>query len=85
MNRAAETYATINIADLDKIDFSQIEERSEDTIRKSLDGTQFIIKYNSEPSFISDGSVVALQLMTHLEAFTLMSATQWSSPDPDVF
>ncbi len=81
--RIAETYATINIADLPLIDFSQIGETNENTIRKSLDGTQFIIKYDSEPSFITDGSVVPLQLMTHAQAVALMQTSEWSAPIED--
>jgi hypothetical protein len=34
-----KTYAVIEIVDLELIDFSQIEEDSKDTIRKSLDDT----------------------------------------------
>ena len=41
MNKIAETYATINISDLPLIDFAQIGETDENTIRKSLDGLQF--------------------------------------------
>ena len=42
--KQAETYAIINIADLANIDFSQIGETDENTIRKSLDDLQFVIK-----------------------------------------
>ena len=35
--KQADVYATINIADLPLIDFSQIGETNENTIRKSLD------------------------------------------------
>ena len=80
MKRIAETYATINIADLPLIDFAQIGETKENTIRKSLDGTQFIIKYDLEPSFITDGSIVPLQVMNHAHAITLMGASEWSAP-----
>ena len=45
MKKQAETYATIDIADLSLIDFAQIGETSENTIRKSIDGTQFVIKW----------------------------------------
>ena len=38
--RIADTYAIINIADLGNIDFSQVGETDENTIRKSLDETQ---------------------------------------------
>ena len=70
--RIAETYAIINIADLGNIDFSQVGETDENTIRKSLDETQFVLKWNTEPSFIADGSVTPLQTLTHDEALTLI-------------
>jgi len=37
MKKVAETYAIINIADLSNIDFSQVGETNENTIRKSVD------------------------------------------------
>jgi len=82
MKKQAETYATINIADLPLIDFSQIGETDENTIRKSLDGLQFVIKWNTEPSFIADGSVTPLEVMTHDQALALMASAEWSEPLP---
>lgn len=78
MKKAAETYVIINIADLSSIDFSQIGETSQNTIRKSLDESQFVIKYNTEPSFISDGTVTPLQTLTHSEALDLMATDAWT-------
>ena len=78
--KQSETYAIISISDLVNIDFLQIGETDQDTIRKSLDDSQFVIKYNAEPSFISDGSVVPLQTLTHSQALTLMSSDEWSEP-----
>jgi len=80
--KQAETYATINIADLPLIDFSQIGETSENTIRKSLDGLEFVIKWNTEPRFITDGSVAIIQVMTHDQALALMASAEWSEPLP---
>jgi len=80
--KQAETYATINIADLPLIDFAQIGETDENTIRKSLDGLQFVIKWNTEPSFIADGSVAIIQVMTHDQALVLMASAEWSEPLP---
>ena len=82
MKRIAETYAIINIADLGNIDFAQVGETDENTIRKSLDETQFVIKYNAEPTFIADGTVTPLQTLTHAEALTLMATAEWSEPIP---
>jgi len=78
MKKAAETYVIINIADLSSIDFSQIGETSQNTIRKSLDELQFVIKYNKIPSFISDGTVTPLQTLSHSEALDLMATNAWT-------
>jgi hypothetical protein len=80
--RIADTYAIINIADLSNIDFSQVGETDENTIRKSLDETQFVLKWNTEPTFITDGTVVPLQTLTHEEALVLMQTAEWSEPMP---
>ena len=82
MKRIAETYAIINIADLVNIDFSQVGETDENTIRKSLDETQFVLKWNIEPTFITDGTVTPLQTLTHEQALALMSTPEWSEPIP---
>ena len=81
--KQAETYAIINIADLPNIDFSQVGETDENTIRKSLDETQFVIKWNTEPTFIADGTVAPLQTLTHDEALVLMASAEWSEPLPE--
>ena len=80
--RIADTYAIISIADLVNIDFSQVGETDENTIRKSLDETQFVLKWNTEPSFIADGTVTPLQTLTHDEALALMATAEWSEPIP---
>ena len=75
------TYAVINIADLNLIDFLQIEETTSNTIRKSLDEREFIIKWEKqEPTFITDGSVIPLQVLSHAECLQLMSTDKWSEP-----
>ena len=80
--RIADTYAIINISDLENVDFSQVGETNETTIRKSLDETQFVLKWDIEPTFITDGSIVPLQNLTHQEALTLMVSPEWSEPMP---
>tara|TARA_R100001463_G_scaffold1991_1_gene8570 strand:+ start:720 stop:980 length:261 start_codon:yes stop_codon:yes gene_type:complete len=80
--RVADTYITVAIADLSKIDFTQVGETDENTIRKSINDDEFVLKYNAEPSFISDGTVTPLQTMTHEQCLTLMATPEWTEPMP---
>jgi hypothetical protein len=73
-------YAIIKITDLDLIDFSQIDETSANTIRKSLDNTKFVIKWNEEPTFIADGTVVPVGIYSHSECLEIMATAEWSEP-----
>ena len=75
----SRTYSIINISDINDIDFSQVIETSIDTVRKSLDETQFIIKYNITPSFINDGTVVPLQVLNYTEIMELLNSLEWSN------
>lgn len=78
------TYVTLDVSEIDQLDFSQIEQTSIDTLRISLDGTQTIIKWVTAGSVPS--SVAALTTkgpyMTHDEALVLMSTTDWTDSDP---
>ena len=82
MLKTFSTYAIIQASDLSSIDFSQIGETSADTLRYNLANTEFVIKWNSTPTFISDGSVVPTQTLTHAEALTLMATAAWSEELP---
>ncbi len=75
-------YATINIDDLPKVDFGQVGETSADTIRKSLDLTQFVLKWKTEPTFIEDGEVMPIETYTHTEILVLMATDKWSEQEP---
>ena len=74
-----DIYAIIDINDLDNIDFTQIGETSSETIRKSLDGTMFVIKWKTEPDFIKDDVVIPLQVLTHEECLELMNTSEWTN------
>lgn len=77
-----EHYGIIQTSDLSSIDFSQIGETSADTLRYNLAGTEFVIKWNTTPTFITDGSVVPVSELTHQEALALMATAEWSEPIP---
>ena len=75
----SDVYGIILTADIDKVDFSQVPQ-NRDTVRKSLDGLKFVLKWNEEPSFIADGTITPLQTLTHAECLALMATAEWSEP-----
>jgi len=75
-----KTYATINLSDIGLIDFAQIGQTSASTVRKSLDNTEFVIKWEEGymPTFITDSSVIPLGVYDHHAILELMATPEWS-------
>lgn len=78
------TYAVINLTDVGSIDFNQVGESSVSTIRKSLDDTQFVIKWEDgyTPTFISDSSIIPIEEYDHEGILELMGTPAWSEEIP---
>ena len=76
------TYATVNLTDIGLIDFAQVGETSVSTVRKSLDNTQFVIKWQEgyTPTFIMDASVIPVGTYDHHSILELMATDKWSLP-----
>ena len=79
-----KTYAVINLSDIGLIDFSQIVQTSASTVRKSLDNTQFVIKWEEGyvPTFITDSTVIPLGTYDHHAILELMATPEWSEEIP---
>tara|TARA_R100001198_G_C5229313_1_gene208986 strand:- start:729 stop:977 length:249 start_codon:yes stop_codon:yes gene_type:complete len=77
------TYIVIDIdTQTSLIDFSQINTTSSQTMRRNLANTQAMLSYQVTPSFITNGTVVPLQTLTHEEALVLLATPAWTEPDP---
>jgi hypothetical protein len=78
------TYATINLSDIGLIDFAQVGQTSASTVRKSLDNTQFVIKWQEGyvPTFITDSSVIPVGTYDHHAILELMATPEWSEEIP---
>ena len=77
-----KTYATINLSDIGLIDFAQVGQTSASTIRKSLDNTEFVVKWQDgyTPTFITDSSVIPVGTYDHHAILELMQTPEWSEP-----
>jgi hypothetical protein len=62
------------------VDFSQILETSEETLRLSIDGLETVIKWDgAEPSFVSTLSSYEGPY-THEEILVLLATPEWTDP-----
>ena len=71
------TYAIILTTEKNLVDFNEVIQEAS-TVRYSLDGSKFVIKYETEPSFITDGSVTPDAILNHSDCLNLMSTAAWS-------
>ena len=67
-------YVIYDMKDVASVDFSQVEETSQDTLRLSLDGTKTVLKFTGEtPNFL-----VGLQQYNHQDILAIMHSPDWS-------
>jgi len=78
-----ETYATISIDDLPKVDFEQVGQTSNETVRRSLDLTKFILSWNQTPTFIEDEIIVPIAEYDHAEMLEVVQTDEWQENDID--
>ncbi len=81
-NYDTRRYVIFDCTELGTIDFTQVFETAEDTVRKSLDLTQTFIKYDG----VQPSSVAALttksQEYTHDEILVILAGPDWTDPNP---
>ena len=69
------------VTEISKVDFTQILETSEDTVRKSVNGTKTFVKWDTEeqPAFIS--TLIGTEgPYTYEEILEILSTEEWSLP-----
>jgi len=76
------TYITINMTEIGLVDFNQVMQTSEKTLRLSVDGLKTLLKWQGvEPSFVSTLSSYEGPY-THEEILVIMDTPEWSDPNP---
>ena len=70
-------YVILNSSELPTVDFNQVLQTSADTLRYSLDGTKFLVKFEGDtPSFLSGKTEY-----DHAEILTILATDEWTDPD----
>lgn len=74
------TYITISTDELSLVDFNEVMETSEDTVRLSVDSLQTVLKWDGdEPEFVSTLSSYEGPY-THEEILAIMATPEWTEP-----
>lgn len=74
------TYAFLNTSDIGSVDFSQVMNTSADMVRKSIDESQFILKWSTAqwPSFITpSGSISPVWQGSYIECMSNLTSSFW--------
>ena len=70
-------YVILNSSELPTVDFNQVLQTSADTLRYSLDGTKFLVKFEGDtPSFLSGKTEY-----DHAEILTILATDEWTDTD----
>jgi hypothetical protein len=75
-------FMIFNVSELGMIDFTQVLETSEETVRKSVDGTKTFVKWDgSIPQCVID-LTTSEGPYTYDEILQILSTPEWTDPNP---
>jgi len=71
-------FVTFNVTEINLINFSQVEETSSSTVRKSTDKTKTFVKYPiPQPSSVADLTTKSIEY-TYNEFIDILSTPEWT-------
>lgn len=71
------TYVILNTSELSSVDFDQVLQESADTLRYSIDGSKFLLKFEGDtPNFLEGKTQY-----THSEILAELATPEWTDPD----
>jgi hypothetical protein len=83
-NYETRQFMIFNISELNQIDFNQVHETSQDTIRKSIDSTKTFVKWDG----LTPQCILNLQTKegpyTYEEVLAILATPEWTDPNPPI-
>ena len=71
------TYVILSTSELDSVDFNQVLQDSADTVRYSVDGTKFLLKFEGDtPSFL-----IGEPQYDHAEILNILAGVEWAAEE----
>jgi hypothetical protein len=75
-------FMIFNVSELTNIDFTQVLETSEETVRKSVDETKTFVKWDGEMPECVSTLTTKEGPYTYDEILTILSTSEWTKPMP---
>ena len=74
------SFMIFNVSELPNIDFTQVLETSEETVRKSVDETKTFVKWDGEIPECVSTLTTKEGPYTYDEILTILSTSEWTKP-----
>jgi hypothetical protein len=81
-NYETRQFMIFNVPELGTVDFTQVLETSQDTVRRSVDGTKTFVKWEGESIPSSVNNLTTKEgPYTYTEIKTILSGVEWTSTE----
>lgn len=75
-------FMIFNVSELNTIDFTQVEETSDNTVRKSVDDTKTFVKWDGVTPECVNNLTTKEGPYTYEEMLTILATPEWTDPNP---
>jgi len=75
-------FMIFNVSELNKINFNEVLETSEDTVRKSVNLTKTFVKWNGDMPPCVQSLTTSEGPYTYNEMLTILATPEWTDPNP---
>jgi len=75
-------FMIFSVTELSEIDFTQVCETSEDTVRKSVDGTKTFVKWDGVTPECVANLTTKEGPYTYEEILVILATPEWTDPNP---
>ena len=75
-------FMIFSVTELSEIDFTQVCETSEDTVRKSVDGTKTFVKWDGVTPECVANLTTKEGPYTYDEILNILAGPEWTDPNP---
>jgi hypothetical protein len=75
-------FMIFNVSELEQIDFAQVLETSEETVRKSVDETKTFVKWDGVMPECVSNLTTKDGPYTYEEILVILATSEWTDPNP---